>query len=352
MTVHFIDPPGPMTNTSEPIDFTVTYPVTSISIEFNPHIGNGARDTVWDGVADDNSGGDFSYKYRKSTKSLDGLTWHIVPFDRWPAEFRIRVKEAAPASQGGLALAPIYTVDFTQLPTDSFGTAGAYVIDSKTWYAKAPVAGPFGSNVSSGILNGSGLYLAQSNGATGNHFDDGVVTLPYRHMFFPLANLPATYNPDAPLLIRWHMDGGHVGSNDNCPVGGLVQGGNDGTGILSTDRIYDDVIRPYAGINASTAKRGNTTGNDVDNGAGISYWTREWGLYRPLKGPAEVWAATSGSWSGEFGDVNLMHLGIGVGNVPFAPARANPGFIFAIDGQVSTQSVYLTHLQFLQPRNP
>ncbi|MEY4507971.1 MAG: hypothetical protein RLZZ450_93 [Pseudomonadota bacterium] len=109
MSIYFIDPPGPLTNTSEPIDFTTDSLVTSISIEFNPHLGNGLRETVWDGTADGTDvGGDFSFAYAKSTHSdLDvagPYTWQIKRNTKWPAEFRIRVKEST--QQGGSPPAP------------------------------------------------------------------------------------------------------------------------------------------------------------------------------------------------------------------------------------------------------
>lgn len=108
MSVTFIDPPGQLANTTEPIDFTTDYLVTSISIEFNPDTGRGARETVWDGTADGtDQGGDFSYLYRGSEHgdlSGDGpYTWTIRRQGRWPAEFRIRVKES---SQGGTPTPP------------------------------------------------------------------------------------------------------------------------------------------------------------------------------------------------------------------------------------------------------
>lgn len=106
MTTTFIDPPGRLPGSFEPLDFTTDRAVTSISIEFNPEFGNGFRETVWDGTSDeDDSGGDFSWSYRQSTVSdLDGAgphQWHIVRTGGWPAGFRVRVKEIRVESGGG-----------------------------------------------------------------------------------------------------------------------------------------------------------------------------------------------------------------------------------------------------------
>lgn len=111
MSVTFIDPPGPLGNSSEPIDFTTDNLVTSISVEFNPESGRGSRLTVWDGTDDGtDQGGDFSYAFRNSSSSdltIDGpYTWHIVPAGRWPADFRIRVKESSQG--GGTPPEPVY----------------------------------------------------------------------------------------------------------------------------------------------------------------------------------------------------------------------------------------------------
>ncbi len=122
MTVTFIDAPGPLTNTEEPMDFTSTYPVTSISVEFNPALGNGAREMVFDGTTDDvGTNGDFSYQYRASSKPAGNVgRWTIRRDARWPATFRLRVKERLP--NGGA------TYPEAILQPNLYGAVGMYAL--------------------------------------------------------------------------------------------------------------------------------------------------------------------------------------------------------------------------------
>ncbi len=99
MTVVFIDPAGPLTNTNEVLDVTTNNLATSISVEFQPHLGTGKREAVFDGTRDDGTGGDFSYLYRKSTREGAGpYTYRIRRQGVWPSELRLRVTEGPPAS--------------------------------------------------------------------------------------------------------------------------------------------------------------------------------------------------------------------------------------------------------------
>lgn len=172
MSTTFIDPPGPLTNTYEPIDFTTDYLVTSISIEFNPSRANGPRETVWDGTSDDsgNTGGDFSYLYRASTHSdLSGSApyhWTIQREGAWPADFRIRVKEATPAAVDGGAWTVMYEKDLRTLSNQSISvSAGEYrqfTLDGNPW---AYHGGGTGNSLS--LVNGSGLCLIAGDSRTG-----------------------------------------------------------------------------------------------------------------------------------------------------------------------------------------
>ncbi len=116
MSVTYIDPPGPLANTTEPLDFVTTSRVVSISVEYQPTFGTGLRETVWDGTNDDetNTGGDFSYQFRQSSVSGAGpFRWHIVRSTRWPADLRLRVKEA-PEAVTEAALTPLDATSWGQ----------------------------------------------------------------------------------------------------------------------------------------------------------------------------------------------------------------------------------------------
>lgn len=110
MTVSFIDVPGPLSNTYEPIDFTTTTNITSISVEFNFGTGSGSRETVYDGTDDSNLNGDFSFMYSDSTHTGSGpISWTVRRRYRWPAgPMRIRVKEGAVAAPVP-ALTPLHS---------------------------------------------------------------------------------------------------------------------------------------------------------------------------------------------------------------------------------------------------
>jgi hypothetical protein len=170
VSAHFIDPPGPLANTSEPIDFTTDKSVTSISIEYNPHLGNGVRETVWDGTSEDGStGGDFSYAYRKSSRSSDGLTWHIVRSTRWPDELRIRIQEAkSDPTPSTTTWSTLYSRDLTTLASQTItgpsnvDTYGNFTMDSQPWYWH-------GASGRVNLVNGQGL-VGQVNAASINSY--------------------------------------------------------------------------------------------------------------------------------------------------------------------------------------
>lgn len=199
MTVVYVDPPGPLANTTEPIDFTTTSLVTSISVEFNPQSGTGIRETVFDGTEDDGSGGDFSFLYRTSSVSGTGpYTWTIRRTGRWPADFRLRVKEAA--GGGSVPWGVLYRVDFRTLPAASFPTPGNYTIDGLTWWLKAG-SNNFGNDPGTVEIDARGLKIGYAAAAS----EFGTVN-PVRRMLLPLANVPG-YNPAAPVVFYTRTDG-------------------------------------------------------------------------------------------------------------------------------------------------
>ncbi len=190
MSVTLIDPPGPLQNTFEPIDFTTTSKVVSISIEFNPQTGNGLRETVWDGTDDSNEGGDFSFLYRNSTVTGSGpYSWTVRRSGRWPADFRIRIKEAG--SGGNAYWQEIYNVDFRTLPNYTVNSYGPHVFDGLTWYCKQGQTNNFINNV-----NGVGLLVGSSPGSAEN----GGGTFHGPRLLLPMTNVPG-FNPLAPVAF-------------------------------------------------------------------------------------------------------------------------------------------------------
>ncbi len=196
MTVSYIDPPGPLANTREPLDFTTTELVTSISIEYSPAAGNGLRETVFDGTEDDGTGGDFAWAYRNSTRTGTGpYTWHIVRDAAWPADLRLRVKEAAGGGPAGWKL--LYDVDFTALSNQTLTPGGSYALDGLTWWCKP--GGVSQSNVPA-IVAGSGLRMGTSSAA------EYIANFRSPKMFLPFANVPG-FDATAPVVVQANLTG-------------------------------------------------------------------------------------------------------------------------------------------------
>lgn len=138
MSVTWIDPPGRLAATREPLDFTTSKNVTSISIEYDPETGQGMRETVYDGTNDDGtSGGDFPFMYHQSTRT-SRTTWRVVRNTPWPAEFRIRVQEVASAQSS--TWTTLYECDLRNLPNQTItgatenNTYVAFTMDGQPWY--------------------------------------------------------------------------------------------------------------------------------------------------------------------------------------------------------------------------
>jgi hypothetical protein len=259
--------------------------------------------------------------------------------------------EPTPEPTSGLAMAPIYEVDFRSLPTQVLNQ-GTCTIDGLTWYAKCTSVGPFGSFIQTSIVNGEGLRFDQLAGtSTGQHLASGAVDWVYRHMFMPIAQLP-DYNPDAPMLFRFHgiMTGAdpHMGF-----VGGLCSSTNDGAGIVAADRQYDYLITANGQTSSQVFQPGIKIANELVLGLLSGRLSeREAGIYRFL-GTYEysVWGP-SDSWSGTFGPVDDLAI-ITPGNPLWQfPSRPNLGVIFGVDGQSDAGPSTITQMQILQPRLP
>jgi hypothetical protein len=260
-----------------------------------------------------------------------------------------------PPPSSGQSFGVIYKVDFTALPNQVLGAAGAYTIDGKTWYAKNPNAGPFGADVRTEVVNGSGLGIWQTNVGTGNHWPTGNVPLDLRHLFCPLAQFTALgYNPAAPLIVRWHMTDG-VG-NQSCVVFGLCDSTNDGVGQTAALRVSDFVI---IGLDPTDANRTTISTQQGQSNrramvpAMVGAGTREIGIYRLFANYEVALSKAAGSWTGTLGDPNTQIPDASTAPVIFfVPTRTNPGLIMGISGQTDASHMFVTHLELSQPRIP
>jgi hypothetical protein len=201
VSVHFIDPPGPLAGTNEVLDFTTDRLVTSISIEFSPHRGNGARETVWDGPEGDGLG-DFSYLYRGSSRTGTGpYTWHVKRTGGWPAELRIRVQEYPSA----ISVPALQAVDATAVAQWELGSD---LLDR----------------------SGSGNHLGGSLGAASGKTGDlipGTVCRRYDIFVAAGADTPFQITGDLTVVFRTAWSGGGMGSQaSGLFIAGAIQGTN------------------------------------------------------------------------------------------------------------------------------
>lgn len=343
MTVTFLDG-STLSSTTETIDFTTDRLVTSISVEFNPGASTGFRETVFDGTSDvDNTGGDFSNLYRASTRSGSGpYTWAIRRQGRWPADFRIRVKEMdapvvpPPIPTSGQPLGTIYEVDFTTLANQNMATAGSYVVDGKTWWAKGTDATGGGP----AIVNGSGMRQTY-----GIHDPSSVNQ--YKVMFMPLAQF-SDYNHLAPVVAQFRFGAGNFASW--TAYGGLAQMAADANARTIGGR-QDACVGVGAG---TTTSMRYIAGNETTSSYGGLTWTNPptdivFSVYRFSNSMVFFGAVSSpGVWPDPFtistpksGGQPLMR-DVGV--------WTSPGFTYFVNNLSGT--FYLTNLRLLQPRIP
>jgi hypothetical protein len=342
MTVAFVDTPGvPLSAPDAPVRFTATEPVPALSVRF----GSGR---VEERVYRD---GAFVFPYATSTKV--GNTYTVRRTGGWPTTPTVYIDELAPPPTipiGGQPMGAVYTVDFRTLPSQTLTAPGAYTIDGLTWWAKVALTGqPYGQHQANVLTNGLGLGLA-SLYAGGTRIDSTPEVL-YRHLFLPFANIPG-YNPLAPMLLRWHVSQSALYNNEHQMVVGICSTTNDAVGLQAVDRQYDHFIVRYNGGGGHRQKRGTaglTTAiyfTDTNNG------NREYGIYRYLgEYGMEVSAPAGNSWAGDFiADINTLVVNTAT-LAAFGPkTRPNPGVFVAIEGQIDTTMLYLTHLQIMQPK--
>lgn len=361
MSVTFIDPPGPLANTSEPIDFTTSYPVTSISIEYDPRVGRGARETVYDGVADDNTGGDFAYVYRRSTRSVDGLTWRIQREGKWPSELRIRVKEATPTSTSGLGYGTTYEVDLTAQDPLTMNAAGSYTIDGMTWWAKGPFLNPgTTAAVEAGLGLGMKVPGALSFGLSWR--GSGNVLYPERVFVLPLAQLPG-YNPLAPVAVMASLAGRYSYGGEGIVFAGLVDAALSSAALTGPEKataMTTGLSSSTGGIflgsphntdassEYSVAANPNlpNAGDLLGSVAGVHRFGDK--RYFPLMG-AEVLSNESPDSYNKFPVNGFTYVRNGNG------ISSNPCFLFVVNrGSAEAQPTanYLRRLKIMQPRNP
>lgn len=271
MSIAFIDPPGPLAGTSEPIDFTTTELVTSVSVEYRPSTGTGLRETVWDGTSDaDNTGGDFSYLYRTSTRTGSGpYTWTVRRNQPWPADFRIRVKEATPApapDPGGQPWGAIYELDFSAQSSQVMAAPGSYTIDGLTWWRKNALKS---GNVIQ-IVNGSGLQISDPSGMLGG------VDAP--RLCLPIANVPG-FNAAAPYQVWAHWTGDSAGGREFTV--GLVDAPADASDITAAHNASFVSVGPSAVVGSNDwflSRNGSNSNFDGPNVA-ASYTNAESGIF-------------------------------------------------------------------------
>lgn len=333
MTVTFIDVPGELVNTSEPIDFTTTARVVSISVEFRPSSGNGLRETVFDGTGSDNAGGDFSYLYRNSTVSGSGpYSWTVRRIGAWPAEFRIRVKEETASGLGS----PWGTIYDMAITTSGNVVQGANSFAGLTWYGKNTLGASMSANT---YAPGGMRFTAAGGGYYGEYF--GVSNNNpgnYRHVWLPLAQVP-NYNPASPLLVQARMAGMWMI---------LTSSTDDGVSTTLGDRAYDIGGVSQGGGPVSLIGALNSTG--VVQGPNTPCGAVA--ILRPFQGGAKiagVAAFDQTAWTGAFRAVENYDLVINPVTTRSTNAPPNPGLLF-VAYQIGGGYAELQALRISQPK--
>jgi hypothetical protein len=217
------DTPGaPLASRKESIDFSGPRRVKEIRAVY---------DEEYAYRTDGNGQGSFQAGFEDSTISEDGKVVSLKRRGGWNRIVRVYPEmEPAPPPTGGQAMGAIYEVDFTTLPTQVIGAAGSYTVDGKTWWAKGSLTYP-GVVQTSGVLNGSGLYIGTNTGAD---LPQGSQNIRGRMLVLPLSELD-DFNPQAPLIVRAKFSLPGWGPSRGAFVG-LVDTPADGNAYLIADQ--------------------------------------------------------------------------------------------------------------------
>ncbi len=337
MTITYIDPPGRLANTREPIDFTATLPVTSITVEYNPALGNGVRECVFDGTEVDGSGGDFSYAFRASTRSGTGpWSWTIRPTGRWPADFRLRVKEL---SAGGIpSWQLVYAVDFTAQTPQTFGTAGAHVIDGKTWYYKTGGVSLLDMEPQLSATKGLAWGVAAGYGAAVGDYNasPGAQPLECPHWFLPFTQLDE-YNAAVPICVRARIDeDGALAPGSGGGAVGIVDCTNDAIAHSGANRSKDAFAHRFGNTN----QFGYKIGDQGPTTAAASLGANGIGVFSAPQAAGSHFVASSlgSSWTGFPATPSDMDFGPARLRADTVLPRTNPGVMLHLyaSGQPNT----------------
>lgn len=336
--VTFIDSPGQLANTSEPMNFTCTRAVLSVSVRFT---ASGKAELAY--YVDNDGDGHFTTGYSLSTATSGGTVFELVRSSRWPAAFELLVEpgpEPTVAPTAGQGWSSIYAVDMTAQASQTMTTAGSYTIDGKTWWSKGSLAfNGTGGVQQNALINGSGLAAAScAFGATGS--------FTHQCLWMPFAQL-ADYNPAAPVavVVRWAGTGvtsttylvfGIASMADSSAYWQSAERNNQILGRYYGDAVnffsYTDGdalgFHPAALVSASA-----TLGNNV------------FSVGMPAKRIGHTGhAAYAGSMP-----TDIYSFASGLSGRRMTSVMSNPGFVLTRNQNCAA---YLTHLSILQPKVP
>lgn len=177
MTVAFDTVPGEI-GKADPIRFSASLPVVSISAEFNAAAGNGPCETIYDGTDASNANGSFRHLYRDSAHV--GNEWTIRRESGWPATVALRIKEAAGATAVGVFVPPPPSPGRTGhgaaeiVPQTVLRTYRDAIREISPWWLRGPIGGSvlyaigsvvdlFGDGLRAGVkMRFPGFYSSES----------------------------------------------------------------------------------------------------------------------------------------------------------------------------------------------
>ena len=280
----------------------------------------------------------------------------------WPKAPKVIAKTVEPPTPiptNGQAFGAIYDVDFRTLPNLAIGAAGAYTIAGAEWWAKRDAA--VSLQVHS-IVNGSGMSWVRNTSGTLSA-DNGAADYPARAMFLPFASL-ASYNPNAPVMIRIHTEAPLSGGFVSSIGAALVSSASSGAAWAAAERTFDSAIyadpSAQAGVARTVLLKRGVAGAYINgspfNGSGVypTIAQREMMLLRYFGEYSIAGVTSTATWTGTFAAAHLTPYVLDnlAAQVFSTAARANPGVMLFQIASNNTLPTYLTHLQIAQPRVP
>ncbi len=290
-------------------------------------------------------GGGFEPQYSQSTKNEAATSFSVKRNGGWQRTVTLHQdEEPAPVPTDGVPWGVVYDLDLTAQTSQPSIATGAFTVDGLQWWAK----GSLSTGQSSALDSGQGLRLTTASGNLAS-FSQGN-TISSRVFAFDPSQAP-NFNPSAPWMIQWRLDGPNRNDAGLSAMCGICQAtGLNGNAFQAAEWAGMFTLGSVD-INNNGGRwwLGSGTNNVATISPVISTTVGDWAygmMYINDSARVAMW----GAWSAGFPTLNNMNRGFFLGQ----QASGSPVFVYChrkTTNGVGDLITYLTHLRIVQPKN-